>query len=162
MANWRSSTLLTLILATSISNAFAAEWYLMDTGTAKSLWFFDKATVEKSKPTVRLWIKSVRMREADADGAWATTRRAEYNCQTRTVRTLALVDYDNNENVLKTYNVKGSAVDDIVPGSAAEGALEMVCGPTFPNTKNSKAIQNDPVLTTRFITNKEDEAAVPK
>jgi hypothetical protein len=114
----------------------ASSWYYLSTvGNEIASWFFDADSVELNNDHRLIWIKIVRHKNPDSDGAWATASRYKIYCKDKKYQTISNVDYDINNNYLKTYS-RESLIQIPAPESNAEGLIKVVCRSGFPDSKS--------------------------
>ena len=119
--------------------SFASAWHLLwSVNSEYSGYFFDSETVEKQNEYRSVWIKTVRKRSPDADGAWASSSRYKINCKNKTYRILSVSDYDLNNRFIKSYP-SPSEERSAPPDSVAEAILVTVCKSSFPNDSSEKS-----------------------
>ncbi|WP_203415158.1 surface-adhesin E family protein [Pseudoxanthomonas suwonensis] len=107
----------------------------MEAGNDKTLYFFDADTVEKSPGGVSVWVKTVRTRQPDTDGSWATAIRWRINCSGRTIQTLSWSTYNNSGEFIESNN-KPSSPSPVTPDTTGEAVLKIACGANFPREAN--------------------------
>ena len=119
--------------------SFASAWHLLwSVQSDNSGYFFDAETVEKQSEYRSVWIKSVRKRSPDADGAWASSYRYKINCKNKNYRILFVSDYDSSNRFIKSYP-NPSEERSPPPDSIAEAILVTVCKSSFPNDSSEKS-----------------------
>lgn len=131
----------------------AAEWYYVGVNTPNTTNYFDAATIEKTKNSVTVWVKTFRHRSADDSGAWATATRFEYKCSQRTIQVLAASDYNREGDFIKSYPASPKA-SLATPDSVGDGLLEVFCSKGFPKKEDKiyfKIVNNDPLTTTKQL-----------
>lgn len=122
------------------ASAFASEWNSFTSVNHNDVeYFFDAASVEKSKDVVTVWVKSVRTYTVDNDGSWATAFRWRMSCQKRTIQTLTWSTYDADGKFIKSNSNVGSE-NSVIPDSIGEGVLKTACATDFP--KNTSATKD--------------------
>lgn len=121
------------ILLAASQAAYASAWHLLwSVQSEYSGFFFDAETVEKQGEFRLVWIKSVRKKSPDADGAWATASRYKINCKNRSYKFLSVSDYDLNNKFIRSY--PSSSEDRAAPpDSIAEAIIITACKSNFPN-----------------------------
>jgi hypothetical protein len=133
----KNGILFGLLLSLFGASAFASEWNNFTTANNHDHeYFFDAASVEKSKDVSTVWIKTVRTYTPDSDGSWATALRWRLNCQKKTIQTLAWSTYDADGKFIKSGS-NASSEDAAIPDSIGEGILKASCMADFP--KNTPA-----------------------
>jgi len=153
MKDWKSSLMFAATLSSITAPAIAADWYTLFVGGTDAVWFFDAATVEKSKDVMRVWVKTYRTRNADTEGAWATAQRVDYDCAKRTFRAMSISDYHQDGSFKRSWAGMKEAAD-IVPDSIGESLLQTVCAKDFPLSRSNKNYvktpSNNPGVFTKF------------
>jgi hypothetical protein len=111
-----------LLIGASV--AAAADWeFLGDTTTDKKYYL---SRIERSSPTtVRTWIK-VEYGTPTKRGETSTVAQAEYDCQKRQTRTLAMIGYGPTGPVDAGWSGVGTW-EAVFPDSIGEAILERVC-----------------------------------
>lgn len=123
-------------LAAMISTAAnASSWHFAWVGNEEVRYFFDAESIERSKDTVTVWVKTVQTRKMDNDGSWASALRWRFNCTKRTIQSLAASYYDQDGKFIRSSN-NTSMENAVIPDSTGEGMLKIACKPTFPNDKS--------------------------
>ena len=141
------------ILATLISGAASASsWHFAWVGNKETTYYYDAESIERSKDTITVWVKTVQVNRADTDGSWASALRWRFNCSKRTIQSLAVSLYDKDGKFLRSSNNPG-AEDAAIPDSTGEAMLKIACKPNFPNDKSGndyfKLENNDVFQATR-------------
>ncbi|WP_448479903.1 surface-adhesin E family protein [Pseudoxanthomonas mexicana] len=133
----KSSLFLAVALMTCAADAAAATWNYIAAGNEKTLYFFDADTVQKTGNAVTLWVKTVRTRQADSDGSWATALQWRINCASRTIQTLSWSSYNNSGDFIESNN-KPSSPTPATPDTTGEAVLKIACEPSFPKDTSGK------------------------
>jgi hypothetical protein len=153
MANTLRFTLLVqAVCAISCGPAMASSWHYIHAGNEDTHFYFDAETLEKSRDTTTLWIKTVQTNRAADDGSWANALRWKLNCTKRTIQTLAMSTYDREGKFIRLVTPSGQETA-AVPDSSGEAVVKIACDPSFPRDTSSnkyfKLENNDPMLATK-------------
>ena len=121
------------------TSAVASEWNnFASVGNQDSEYFFDAESVNKTKDTVTLWVKSVQKSKVDKDGFWSMANNWQINCSKRTIKGLTWSTYDSAGQFIRS-NSTGGLESSVVPDSIGEGVLKVACMADFPrNTPSTK------------------------
>lgn len=127
------------LLSISWTSAFASEWNsFILVNNEDSEYFFDAESVNKTKDTVTLWVKSVQKSKVDKDGSWSMANNWQINCSKRTLKGLSWSTYDSAGQFIRS-NSTGGLETSVVPDSVGEGVLKTACMADFPrNTPGTK------------------------
>ena len=114
----------------------ASSWYAIG-GNSKTRFFFDAETIEKSKNSVLIWIKTVKISKENNQGVWATASRWQINCAQKTFKYLVHSDYDYEEIFIESF--EGSRKELIMPpDSIGAEIMKISCKANFPNDESGK------------------------
>lgn len=164
----KTGIFLSALLSLFGASAFASEWNsFLSVKNDNAEFFFDAESVNKTKDSVTLWVKTVQKSLPHDDGSWSTAYNWQMNCQKRTIKLLSRSTYDSANKLIKSSSGSGSE-NSVVPDSVGEGILKVACMADFPRktpaTKNSysKIVDNDIFEATKFFVeykkNKTDNA----
>lgn len=129
------------LLVGASASAYASSWHLILSSNDETVRFFDAESVEKTREGVTVWLKIVRLNGADAQGAWSNAIRWRVDCAKKTIQTLALSDYDEKGNFIKSYEGRSNA-KPIVPDSVGDTISKIACKSDFPkNTSETDYIK---------------------
>ncbi len=126
-----------LLMVVSSLPACAANWYFFtQVQSSHEVYFFDQSSVVTHGKTVTIWYKSQRDEDyPNESGVVSVTVRARFDCHGRTIRRLSAISYNKSGNVLFSDSAPG-AVEEIIPGTIAEGIIVAVCSRNFPRQKS--------------------------
>ncbi len=146
-------TLLTASLVMTSISCFASNWHFAWAGNKDTRYFFDAESIERSKDSILVWVKTVQVNQVDSDGSWATAMRSRFNCSKRTIQILAVSQYDRDGKFLRS-SPASSTESAVTPDSMGEAMLKIVCKTNFPNDKSGndylKVEGNDVVQATKI------------
>lgn len=135
----KNGILFAALLSISGASAFASEWNtFMAVGSDDAEYFFDAESVNKTKNTVTLWVKTVQKSKPEPDGSWSTAYNYRMNCPNRTTQVLSMSTYDSTGQFIAS-NSTSRPEKSAVPDSIGEGVLKIACMADFPrNTPGTK------------------------
>jgi hypothetical protein len=108
---------------------------LVSSNDEKNVYFFDADTVEKSKDTVTLWIKTVLTNKTNPEDPWAAASRWKINCSKKMLQSLTTSYYDGNGRFIKS-DPHPNEPALIVPDSIGDGIQKIACESKFPYDKS--------------------------
>lgn len=108
-----------------------ANWYMVTRNIAGTFSFFDAETVQRTKSSITVLIRTFQHSEPNSDGSWATATRMRFNCSERTVQSLEMTMYDLNDSVIAHQRIAQPALA-VVSGSTGDDWMRMTCSSGFP------------------------------
>jgi len=129
-----------ILIAGSLCNAWGAEWIYFAT-TEKGQHYYDKQTVKRSSPNVRVWEKTVYSEQGKRNAVQFLTETGEYkgqalghvltlgefNCREAKGRTLSMIIYDVKGKKVAGSPDGASEWSQIVPDSVYDRLSKQVC-----------------------------------
>ncbi|WOB06867.1 surface-adhesin E family protein [Piscinibacter gummiphilus] len=135
-----------------VGSTWASSWNWASVGNDETRYFFDADTVEKTRETTTVWVKTVQVSKPDTDGSWSTALRWRFNCSKRTVQSLGWSIYDKDGKFIRS-NSNPTSETAVVPDSTGEAMLKIACEANFPRDKSGeryfKLSSNDVFQATR-------------